>query len=68
VARLSKREGGRAPPLYEVRELTLEEALLVLAAEKEERRIKAEERETRQRRSPGSRPVRGGPDERKRDR
>ena len=57
VARPSKHELGKAPPLYEVRELTLEEALLVLAAEKEERRIKADEREARKRRSPVSNPA-----------
>jgi hypothetical protein len=47
VVRLSKHRGEKPPPLYEVRELTLEEALLVLAAEKEERRIRAEERADR---------------------
>jgi hypothetical protein len=48
--------------LYEVRELTLEEALLVLAADKEERRIRAEEKATRaaKRPSPGRRGGRGG--------
>ena len=47
MARVSKSEAERPPPLYEVRELTLEEALLVLAAEKEERRIRAEEKAAR---------------------
>ncbi|MGD2083307.1 MAG: hypothetical protein PVF91_10090 [Chromatiales bacterium] len=62
MARLSKDKGGNSPPLYEVRELTLEEALLVLAADKEERRIRAEEKATRaaKRPSPGRRGGRGG--------
>ncbi len=33
-----------SPPLYEVRELSLEEAMLLLAAEREEQAIKAAER------------------------
>jgi hypothetical protein len=62
VARLSKQKGDNPPPLYEVRELTLEEALLVLAADKEERRIRAEEKAARapKRPSPGRRGGRGG--------
>lgn len=63
MARTSKRKGERAPPLYEVRELTLEEALLVLAAEKEERRIKAEEREARRRRAPKAKTDGSDPDD-----